>query len=126
MQLSTNIILEAREKVRHEYLVSSALTDPSAQKERHDFALQVIEFLRKNIAQAKLSRVENDVESKLVYTYKITKDHEMTDNSPSAEEPAKSIGSAQFTSISATAKLQPLGPCRLRCEDCSCGAPPAP
>ena len=156
------IFLEAKERIRGEFISASQLSDPTQLLEKQVLAKEVILFLRKNVAQGKLTKIQkgnmsqgnsrgasnitecqrvkasvtlSSLESAsstiednrtLVYSYKITQDHEMTDNAPTTDndsidaEGSQNAGAATFTKKI----LKPLGPCRVRCDDCSCGAPP--
>jgi hypothetical protein len=145
--------LEAEERLRYAFQEGARLTDASEIKAKVDLASQVAIFLRKNLAQATLiqqntSKNSNNKNTSLVYRYRIQSYHEMNDNTSSSnvvvegdeeereekllKETVTQIGQASFKSFSACAgapnkvkKLKTLGPCRVRCEDCTCGAPPA-
>lgn len=71
---------------------------------------------RKQIEHTQSGHTDNGHGKEIVYRFKMEPRHEMADNSLSSACLSESSTPPQFV----TKRINPLGPCAVRCSDCAC------
>ena len=95
----------AKVKIRETFEHNRMVLSKESIDQQIIFGQEVVQFLLKNIAQGTRTDLSSSVPAYLV---KIEPRHEMADNESSS------------SSSSTLGKMQPFGPCKVKCDGCSC------